>query len=299
MKFFRIFSRNIRDAILSVGRNFSLSLASVSSITITLLVVSISLILTYNVDNFATLVERDVTIVAFLDKDATNDEIIEVETAIKNMDGVESFVYQSKAAISQEMMESSEIFENIMKNWDEDENPLQDTFLIKVENIEEIGFIAARIQDLDPVDSTKYGEGMIEQLVSLFDVVRKVSAGIVIALIVVTAFLISNTIKIAIFSRKREIEIMRLVGASNLNIKVPFIIEGLFLGLIGALIPIVATVYSYNRAYENFEGQFFGPFIRLVEPFPFLYTASAILAVLGIIVGMFGSWWAVRKHLRI
>ncbi len=299
MKFFRIFSRNIRDAALSVIRNFSLSLASVSSITITLLVVSISLILSYNVDNFATLVERDVTIVAFLETTATREEVIEVENAIKNMDGIDSFVFQSKMAITEEMMESSEVFQNIMKNWSEDENPLQDTFLIKVDNIDEIGFIAARILELEPVDSTKYGEGMIEQLVSLFDVVRKVSVGIVLALIVVTAFLISNTIKIAIFSRKREIEIMRLVGASNINIKVPFIIEGLFLGFIGSIIPVGATIYAYNRIYENFDGQLFSPFIRLVEPFPFLYGVTIILIGLGIIVGMFGSWRAVRKHLKI
>ena len=299
MKFIRILSRNFRDSILSVVRNLSLSLASISSITITLLVVSISLILSYNVDNFATLVERDVTIVAFLNTDATREEVVEVENAIKDMEGIESFVFQSKMAITEEMMESSEVFENIMRNWTEEENPLQDTFLIKVDNIEEIGFIAARITELEPVETAKYGEGMVEQLVSLFDVVRKVSVGIVLALIVVTAFLISNTIKIAIFSRKREIEIMRLVGASNMNIKVPFILEGLFLGVLGAIVPIVATIYAYDNIYENFDGQLFSPFIRLVEPFPFLYGVSIILLALGIIVGMFGSWRAVRRHLKI
>ena len=299
MKFVRILSRNFRDSILSVVRNLSLSLASISSITITLLVVSISLVLSYNVDNFATLVERDVTIVAFLTTDATREEVVEVENSIKNMDGVESFVYQSKMAITEEMMESSEVFENIMRNWTEDENPLQDTFLIKVDNIEDIGFIAARVMELEPVETAKYGEGMVEQLVSLFDVVRKVSVGIVLALIVVTAFLISNTIKIAIFSRKREIEIMRLVGASNMNIKIPFILEGLFLGVLGSIIPIIASIYAYDNIYENFDGQLFSPFIRLVEPFPFLYGVSIVLLTLGVLVGMFGSWRAVRRHLKI
>ena len=140
---------------------------------------------------------------------------------------------------------------------------------------------------------------MVEQLVSVFDVVRKICLGMVVALIIVTAFLISNTIKITIFSRKREIEIMRLVGASNLNIKIPFIFEGLFLGVIGSIIPIIATVYGYTVLFDNFNGQLFSPFIKLVEPQPFIFILSGILVVIGILVGMFGSWRAVRKYLKI
>ena len=140
---------------------------------------------------------------------------------------------------------------------------------------------------------------MVEQLVSVFDVVKKVSIGMVLALIIVTAFLISNTIKITIFSRKREIEIMRLVGASNLNIKIPFLFEGLFLGVFGAFLPIIATVYGYATLYDNFDGQLFSPFIQLIKPEPFVYYVSILLLVIGILVGMFGSWRAVQKHLKI
>ena len=140
---------------------------------------------------------------------------------------------------------------------------------------------------------------MVEQLVAVFDVVRKICLGMVVALIVVTAFLISNTIKITIFSRKREIEIMRLVGASNLNIKIPFIFEGLFLGVIGSIIPIIATIYGYTVLFENFNGQLFSPFIKLVPAEPFVYIVSLILLGLGVIVGMFGSYKAVRKYLKI
>ena len=129
--------------------------------------------------------------------------------------------------------------------------------------------------------------------------VRKVCAVTVVALVLVTAFLITNTIKITILARKREIDIMRLVGASNLNIKIPFIFEGLFLGILGAIIPIVATMYGYSQLYQNFNGQLFSPFIKLVTPEPFIYLLSIILLVLGILVGMFGSWRAVRKHLKI
>ena len=90
--------------------------------------------------------------------------------------------------------------------------------------------VAKQIKKFEHISTVKYGEGMVEQLVSIFEVVKKISIGMVIALIIVTAFLIANTIKITIFSRKREIEIMRLVGASNINIKIPFVFEGLILG---------------------------------------------------------------------
>ena len=92
---------------------------------------------------------------------------------------------------------------------------------------------------------------------------------------------------------------MRLIGASNLNIRIPFIIEGLILGLLGSIIPVGLTIYGYNTLYNHFHGQLFSPFIKLIEPVPFVYYASLILIGIGILVGMFGSWRAVRKHLKI
>ena len=140
---------------------------------------------------------------------------------------------------------------------------------------------------------------MVEQLVSVFAAVRKVCIFLVIALIIVTAFLIANTIKITIFSRKREKEIMRLLGASNTNIKIPFVMEGLFLGLLGSVIPVVITIVGYQKLYNHFHGQLFTAFIKLVHPYPFVIYISGLLIVIGMVVGMFGSWRAVRKYLKI
>ncbi len=299
MKVFRILGRNIRDSLKGVVRNFSLSLASISCITITLIVVSIAMLLTYNVNNFASNVEQDVTIVVFMNVDITAEQTDDVLEKIKQIDGIESYTYQSKMQIAEEMMSESEVFKNIMADWTEETSPLQPTYQIKVEDINEIGTVAKQIENIDYVETVKYGEGMIEQLVSVFEVIREVSIGIVIALIIVTAFLITNTIKITIFSRKNEIDIMRLVGASNINIKIPFILEGLILGLIGSIIPIILTTYGYTSLYNNFDGQVLSSFIKLVEPTMFIYKLSGLLVAIGIAVGMFGSWRAVRKHLKI
>lgn len=299
MKALRILSRSIRDSFKGVFRNFSLSLASISCITITLLVVAISIILSYNVNNFTTLVEKDVTIVAFLDVDINDSERKVVLKEIKKLDNVDSVTFESKVKISEEMMESSEVFKNIMENWTPEENPLQDTYTVKVADIEKIGDTAKEIGKIDKVNVVKYGEGMVEQLISVFDIVKNISIGMVVALIIVTAFLITNTIKITIHSRKREIEIMRLVGASNINIKIPFIFEGFLLGMLGSIIPILLTVYGYTALYEQFDGQLFSPFIKLIEPTPFVYIVSGTLIIIGIIVGMIGSLRAVKKHLKV
>lgn len=299
MRAIRIFSRNIRDSFKSVIRNFSLSLASISCITITLIVVAISIILSSNVNNFATLVERDVTIVAFLDLEITNEEKTNVSKAINKLDNIENVTFESKTQIAEEMMESSEVFKNIMQNWDESSSPIQDTYLVKVKDINNIGKTAKEIQKINGVNLVKYGEGMVEQLISVFDMVRKIAIVVVIALIIVTAFLITNTIKITIFSRRREIDIMRLVGASNLNIKIPFLFEGLFLGILGSIIPIIVTIYGYVAVYNKVGGQLFSQFIKLIEPEPFVYFTSIILLGVGILVGMFGSLSAVKKYLKI
>lgn len=299
MKAFRILGRNIRDSFKSIFRNFSLSIASISCITITLLVVAIAIIISDNVNNFATLIEKDVTIVAFISNETTDEELKKIEEKIYQLDNIESVGFEGRMSIMDDMMASSDVFNSIMSTWTKETTPIQDTYLVKVKNIELIKKTADSIKKIDGITVVKYGEGMVEQLVSVFDVVEKISIGIVAALIIVTAFLITNTIKITIFSRKREIEIMRLVGASNINIKIPFIIEGLFLGIMGSIIPVSAVMFGYITLYTKFNGQLFSPLVKLIVPEPFIYTTSLILLGIGMIVGMFGSLRAVKKYLKI
>lgn len=299
MKLFRILGRSIRDAFKSVFRNVSLSIASISCITITLLIVSISLVLSHNIENIAVLIKKDFSIVVFVENDATEEEILNIRHAIGNMPNIDSYEYESKKQVAESWKDSSEMFSAIIDSWDENENPLADTFSVKVKDIESIGKTAKEIQKLDKVGIVRYGEGIVEQLLSVLSVVEKFLIGIVVALILVTVFLVSNTIKITIFSRRKEIEIMRLVGASNFNIKLPFVVEGLFLGFLGSLLPILVTIYGYNALYEVVNLENISPFLQLVEPTPFIYIVSLILLGMGTIVGMFGSAGSVKKYLKI
>lgn len=300
MKIFRMLGRNIRDAFKSVFRNFSLSLASISCITITLIIVAISILATLNVNNFAKVMKEDVTMVVFLNTETTAEEEEQIEFQLKNMDNVESVEFRSKEDVKNEMAGTSETLRSIMEEWEESDNPLKDNYLIKVTDIEKIKDTANEIQKIEQVDAVNYGEGMIEQLIIAYDAVQKVSLLVVIALIVVTIFLIINTIKLTIFSRKREISIMRLVGASNFTIKNPFVIEGMFLGMLGSIVPILITTYGYLAFYNHFQGYLFSsPLIKLIKPEPFIYYVALLVLVIGIIVGMLGSYRAVKKYLKV
>ena len=299
MKFFRMLRRSIRDAFKSVFRNFSLSLASISCITITLIIVAVSIVVTFNVQNFTKEMEKDLTIVIFLDSDTTEEEITEIREKLEKMSNIESMTYQSKSAIKEEMSKENVIFNEVMSSWDDEDNPLKDTFQVKVKVVERISNTAKNIEKIDKVSSVKYGEGMVDNLIEAFEAAQNVSYGMVIALILVTVFLIINTIKLTIFSRKREISIMRLVGASNFTIKTPFIIEGMILGILGAIIPILIVCFGYIALYNHFDGYLYSKMITLIEPEPFIYMVSGIVLVIGIIVGMIGSSSAVRKYLKV
>lgn len=299
MRLIRMIGRDIRDAVKSVFRNFSLSMASISCITITLVLVALALVSSYNVENITKIIQKDFTIVVFLDNDITDNEKTKFENTIKENKNISEYKFESKTEVADSMMKTSEIFKNIMQNWTDQTNPLKDTYLIKVKDVQTITETAKAIEKMDNVSLVKYGEGIVDNFLSIFKVVEKVLIAVVILFVVVTAFLITNTIKLTIFSRRREIEIMRLVGASNFNIELPFIVEGLFLGILGAIIPIGLVIYGYSSLYMHFKGQLFSPFIRLVQPEPFIYVISLGLVVLGILVGMFGSFRAVRKYLKI
>ena len=298
MRGIRTFQRYFRDAAKSVIRNFSLSLASISCIAITLIVVSLSIIVSYNVENFMETIKKDVTMVIFLDGDTTEDQRKAVESGIKSTGNVEKLIYKSKEDYAKEFAKENETLKTIIEGWTNETNPLLDSFELKVKDIENIKDTATTIKKLKHVNSVKYSEDTVEQLATMFSAIEKGCIIAVIALILVTAFLIANTIKLAIYSRKREIEIRRLVGASNISIKVPFIIEGLFLGVIGSIIPIILTIYGYISIYDFFGGKI-STFAKLIEPTPFIYLSSVLLLIIGILVGMFGSYQAVKKYLKV
>ena len=306
MRGFRTINRYFRDAFHGVFRNFSLSLASISCITITLIVVAFSLLLSMNVENFSESIRKDVTVVMFLKSDTTAEDVSKIKKELEGVSNIENSTieFKSKADSALELKNGNDIFATTVDKWTDDTNPLLDSYMFKVKEIEEIDNTVKEVNNLpftkDKINNINYGEDIVHQMIVVFNVVRKICIVAVAALVLVTAFLIANTIKLAIYSRRREIEIMRLVGASNTSIKVPFVLEGLFIGIIGSIIPILVTIFGYSTLYDFFGGKLFSSALAaLIAPMPFVYNISGILVLIGILVGMIGSYQAVRKYLKI
>lgn len=300
MKLFRSIKRYFRDACKSVIRNFSLSLASISCITITLIVVALSIVLSYNVEKMTQHVSSNISIVMFLDGELDENAVKDIKTQLEKIENVDKISYKSKAEYAEETKEMDDRFSIIVDSWTDDTIPLLDSYEVTVKDVEMIDATASEIKKISGINTVNYGEEYIASIVTIFDVIEKVCIGGVVALILVTAFLISNTIKLAIYSRKTEIEIMRLVGASNVSIKIPFLIEGSFIGFFGAIIPIVLMSYGYHSLYNFLGGKLFSSSLgQLVAPFPFVLWSSGLLLLIGLLVGMFGSYSAVKKYLKI
>lgn len=298
MKIFRIIRKNIRDAFKSVFRNFSLSMASISCTSITLILVSIALVVTYNVNSITRSIEDVLTIIVFVDKNATEQDIENVRFQIESNSNIDKkdVIYRTKDEIKESLSEDADlksIFDTL------DENPIQSAFVVKVKDIKKITDTANSFKNIPLVKEVKFGESMVNKLLSMFEVIRNGCVIACIALILVTAFLIGNTIKITIFSRRQEIAIMRLVGTSNTVIKMPFLIEGFVLGFIGAIVPILLTIYGYTFLYDYVGGSLFTDLVVLVNPSEIIYAASLVVLIVGGLVGMFGSLRAVRRYLKI
>lgn len=299
MKLFRLLSRSIRDASKSIVRNISLSLASILSITITLILLGSFLIASYNIDKFTKDIKEDVSVIVFINSSLSDTQINELKTQILKDDNITNLIYESKEEVKEKLAQESDTLKAIMETWQKNENPLYGTFEFKVKKLEKITETVNTIKEFKGVSMVEYGESFVTSLLEIVTTIQNIVIATLVALVVVTAFLIANTIKLTITARKNEISIMRLVGASNTAIKLPFIFEGLFLGIIGSIIPIIICVYGYIVMYNNLGGTLFTPIIKLIKPEPFVYTISLMLLLTGIFVGMWGSARAVRKHLRI
>ena len=304
MKIIRIFIRNVQSAFKSIFRNFSLSIASVVCTTITLVIVALAIIVAANVNSFTKDIGDSLTIIAFVDSKDSDEEIAKVKSSLLEINNIRSdeLLFKSKEDIKNETLENTEkgsTVYNIISSLTTDNNPLESEFIVSVKDIEKLKSTATSIEKIDKVTKVKYSDSVVDKMIPVFDIVKKITIGIILGLIVVTVFLICNTIKLTIFSRRSEIEIMRLVGTSNSVVRLPFVIEGLFLGIIGSIVPILVTVWGYIIAYDKLEGHLFSNVIKLIDPMPFVIYISIVLVVIGGIVGMLGSYRTVRRYLKI
>ena len=213
MNLFRMIRYGVRDAFKSVRRNLSLSLASVSCISITLIVVALALLVAFNVENFSQKAGDNVTIVTYLQLGATEDDITAFETELKGMDNiVQEWTKQTPEERKQSLIEEEVLLSNIGSAIENPEEVFHYRYDLKVEDVAKIEDTKNALKALDVVDTAEYGDDTVTRMIDLFNIAGRVATIVAVILIIVTVFLIVNTIKLTIFSRKREISIMRVVS---------------------------------------------------------------------------------------
>lgn len=294
----RTVGRHVRESIKSIGRNGWMTFASVSAVTVTLLLVGVFYVILMNLNEVANSIEEDVTIKVLVETTATSDQQKALETELKSMPEIKSVVFSSKDKELNDLVDSFGEQGDMLKLYKQ-ENPLNDAFLVKATDPEMTKQVAKKIEKLDNVHLVNYGQNDVDKLFKIINISRNVGLVLIIGLLFTAIFLISNTIKITIVARRKEIEIMRLVGATNGFIRWPFFLEGLWLGILGSIIPIAVIVILYKNIYGYLAPKLVGNFIQILDFTPFVYQVSSLLLLLGCLIGVWGSLMSVRKFLKV
>ncbi|WP_042354013.1 permease-like cell division protein FtsX [Bacillus rubiinfantis] len=290
--------RHFRESIKSLGRNGWMTFASVSAVTVTLILVGVFFVIMMNLNRVAQTVEDDVQIRVHIDVAANKQDQDTLKAAIQAIPAVKSVEFSPK----------EKELENLVKNMGEEgkafklfeqDNPLNDVFIVKTTNPTDTMKAAEKIEKLNFVAKVKYGQDKVEKLFNFIKASRNVGIVLIIGLFFTAIFLISNTIKITIIARRREIKIMRLVGATNTFIRWPFFLEGLWLGILGSILPIIFISIAYYRAFDYINPKLEGTFIKILPFDPFMYQVSGILMLMGALIGVWGSLMSVRKFLKV
>lgn len=292
----RTVGRHIKEGFKSIKRNGWMSFAAISAVSITLLLVGGLIATVMNINELATSIENDVSVRVYIDiaaEEADQDNLLK---ELESLDNVEKVTFSSREEQLDNLIssygETFELFEG-------DQNPIHNTFIVDTTSPEFTSEVASDIEPLDFVAEVNYGGAQADKLFQMTSTIRNVGGTIIIALIFTAVFLISNTIRITIFSRSTEIEIMKLVGATNWFIRWPFLIEGALIGFVGAMIPAAALWFVYNSVYTAVSGFFQGTSFLILSPSPYMTQLILLLAGLGIGIGALGSSLSIRRFLKV
>lgn len=306
----RRFFRHLIESLKSLKRNGWMTVAAVSSVTITLSLVAIFASVILNTAKLASDISNNVRIVVYMRKDIADNSktIVKEGQTVKNndyhkiYDALTSMDHVSKVTYSSKEEQYEKLTETMGSEWkvfEGDSNPLYDAYIVDTTEHKYVDSVAAEAKKLEGVSEVQDGGANTQKLFALSDFIRVwglVGAGL---LIFIAVFLISNTIRITIISRSREIQIMRLVGAKNSYIRVPFLFEGAWIGLLGSVLPVVLVYFGYNMAYQTMNKNLVAQNLSMIEPHLFVPAMIGAVSVLGIFIGSLGSSISMRRFLKI
>ncbi|SDC58728.1 cell division protein FtsX [Pelagirhabdus alkalitolerans] len=294
----RTFKRHFREGLKNTWRNNWMTLASVAAVTTTLLLVATFLVLMFNLNHVADALEEDVQMKVLVDLTADEDETEALGDELNALNNIESVEFSSRDEELEGLISSMGEQGDSWGLQDED-NPLNDAYVVRANEPQDTIEIAEEIEQMDSVERVNYGQDVVQNLFTFNNYARNIGLVLIVALLFTAIFLISNTIKITIMARRREIEIMKLVGATNWFIRWPFFVEGLLLGVLGSIVPISILTVGYYYLDQNAAAVNQFEFIQILPFYPFIFQLAAIILAIGAGIGIWGSVMSVRKFLKV
>lgn len=289
---------NISEGIKSLWRNRGMTVASIASVAASLFVLGVVLSVVLNINNFAITAQNQFdSIQVFLIDDMDTGDIASFKRKIENLDGVKDVVFESKEMAMEKFKERWGDEAHLLEGID---NPLQNSFIVEVVSINRADSVVNAIRDDGFVDTISYYQDVIDKMITISRVISTAGLSIILLLSTISLFIIANTIKIALYARKREINIMKYIGATNWFIRWPFVIEGLFLGLMGSLIAGAAVFLLYDFVFSRLGSETYAIIGAYLIPKSTIFDSIFIIFIsMGIGIGVLGSLVSLRRYLKV
>ncbi|AET57638.1 cell division protein ftsX-like protein [Paenibacillus terrae HPL-003] len=303
---FNTFLRHVREGFKNIFRNGWMSVASVTSIVVSLLILGVFIMLVLNVNSLADQADSQVEVNVFLELNVEQGMRETLQKEIAAMPEISKTTFITKAQGLEELRKDlGDSGKELLEGFDKDSNPLPDKIVVEVIEPTTVPFVAEKIEKLNsmhpekPILKVRYGKGTVETLFTITKLIRNVGFVFVAGLGLMSMFLISNTIRVTILARRKEIGIMKLVGATNFFIRWPFFIEGALIGLIGSVITVGILFSGYQRLLTAVQGDIALNMLKLMPLQGVWIQLSALLIILGMLVGIVGSTLSMRKFLKV
>lgn len=284
----------ISEASKSLSRNRLLSFATIMTVTTCILILGMAVLLTLNASRFINRLESDVQMIAFLDKSLTKAGINEVQEEIEKIDGIKSIKFISRDESLKELQETYGSEYDLEATLGK--NPLPDTFKIEAQNPQDVPKIAEQVNKISGVYKVNYGQGVVERLFQVTHWVRIISVAFIIILAAAAVFLIATTTRLSIFARRKEIYLMKLIGATDWFIRWPFFIEGIFLGVVGSLLAVTLLALGYGALLQNITSM---GIINLISDMSLLGKVYLFLVATGAVLGVMGTSISLNRFLNV
>ena len=286
----------IKETYKSIRRNGFMSFASISTVAVSLLVLGMFLMIFLNTNNLAQYLESQVQVSVYMQDSATDKELAAVKEKLTKMPGVVKVTQVSKQQALERFKKRLGDQEQLLNSLGKD-NPFPNSFEVQVDSPERIKVLTPQLGQLPKVETAKFGQEVVEHLFQLTKILRFGGILLVVFLAMATLFIISNTIRLTVFARRKEVIIMKYVGATDWFIRWPFLLEGMTLGFFGAVVAFILINSIYSGLLERIHATL--AFLPLLPTSPLLLYVDLFLLAAGTGIGALGSYISLRKFLRV